>query len=213
MRRCLTRRAPSPYRTPVRRRGPALLVIVRSWRGARCWILVSRMVSVGRRRDLLTATKSTRMAAVSAKPSPATSTVSCSLSSASWPEISSFSSATVLMSTSPDSVITGPASLADMCTERAHSTLASALHISTIRSAKPDHVRYERCPTASRGRARRTRQTIWMQTTGASLLTVKRCSLSRVWATAQDGHSTHGLLYLAAVLNDSCQPKTPSRSG
>jgi hypothetical protein len=46
-----------------------------------------------------------------------------------------------------------------------------------------------------------------MQTTGASLLAVKRRSLSRVWATAQVGHSTHGLLYLAAVLNDSCQPK------
>jgi hypothetical protein len=61
MRRCLTRRAPSPYRTPVRRRGPALLVMVRSWRGARCRILVSRMVSVGRRRDLLTATKGRRI--------------------------------------------------------------------------------------------------------------------------------------------------------
>jgi hypothetical protein len=40
---------------------------------------------------------------------------------------------------------------------------------------------------------------IWMQTTGAALLAVKRCSLVRVPMVAQDRHGTYGLLYLAAV--------------
>jgi hypothetical protein len=37
---------------------------------------------------------------------------------------------------------------------------------------------------------------IWMQTTGAVLLAVKRCSLTRVLMPAQDSRSTHRLLYL-----------------
>jgi hypothetical protein len=45
----------------------------------------------------------------------------------------------------------------------------------------------------------------WMQTTGAALLAVKRCSLRRLWLPAQDGHSAYGLLYLAAVRNDRSQ--------
>ena len=41
--------------------------------------------------------------------------------------------------------------------------------------------------------------TFWMQTTGAALLAVNRCSPARVWMPAQDSRSAHGLLYLAAV--------------
>jgi UDP-N-acetylglucosamine 2-epimerase len=78
---------------------------------ARCGRSSTR--SPPRCRNLLAATKRTRMAAVSAKSSPATSTVSCCVSSASWPVISSLRSAAVVMSTSPDSVITGPDSPAD----------------------------------------------------------------------------------------------------
>jgi hypothetical protein len=44
-----------------------------------------------------------------------------------------------------------------------------------------------------------------MQTTGAALPVVKRCSLSRLLMPGQDGHSVHGLLYLAAVREDCCQ--------
>ena len=46
-----------------------------------------------------------------------------------------------------------------------------------------------------------------MQTTGAALLAVKRCSVSRAQAFAQDSHSVHGLLYFAAVRGDICSPK------
>jgi hypothetical protein len=42
-------------------------------------------------------------------------------------------------------------------------------------------------------------QTTWMQTTGVSLLVVKRCSLPYVRVPAQDSRRAHGLLYLAAV--------------
>jgi hypothetical protein len=42
----------------------------------------------------------------------------------------------------------------------------------------------------------------WMQTTGAPLLVVKRCSVMRAWMPAQDSRSAHGLLYLAAVRSD-----------
>ena len=42
----------------------------------------------------------------------------------------------------------------------------------------------------------------WMQTTGASLLAVERCSLAWLRSAAQDGHSVCGLLYLAAVSAD-----------
>ena len=38
-----------------------------------------------------------------------------------------------------------------------------------------------------------------MQTTGATLLAAKRCSLARALMPAQDSRSAHGLLYLAAV--------------
>jgi hypothetical protein len=37
-----------------------------------------------------------------------------------------------------------------------------------------------------------------MQTTGAFLLAVNRCSSARVLTDAQDSSSAHGLLYLAA---------------
>jgi hypothetical protein len=51
----------------------------------------------------------------------------------------------------------------------------------------------------------------WMQTTGARLLAVSRCSSVRVRTHAQDSRSAHGLLYLTAVRDDSrqqehCQP-------
>lgn len=39
----------------------------------------------------------------------------------------------------------------------------------------------------------------WMQTTGASLLAVNRCSPVPVRMAAQDSRSAHMLLYLAAV--------------
>jgi len=42
-----------------------------------------------------------------------------------------------------------------------------------------------------------------MQTTGAALLAVKRCSPARVLMAAQDSRSTHGLLHLAAVRTGS----------
>ena len=42
----------------------------------------------------------------------------------------------------------------------------------------------------------------WMQTTGAALLAVKRCSLAWMRSAAQDGHSVCGLLYSAAVSAD-----------
>jgi hypothetical protein len=41
-----------------------------------------------------------------------------------------------------------------------------------------------------------------MQTTGASLLAVNRCSPARVRTPAQDSRSAHALLYLAAVWAD-----------
>ena len=49
------------------------------------------------------------------------------------------------------------------------------------------------------------RQTVWMQTSGTSLLAVDRCSLAHVWTFAQDSRSAYGLLYLAAVRDDWCQ--------
>ena len=42
----------------------------------------------------------------------------------------------------------------------------------------------------------------WMQTTGACLFAVERCSPVRVWMAAQDSRSAHGLLYFAAVRDD-----------
>jgi hypothetical protein len=44
-----------------------------------------------------------------------------------------------------------------------------------------------------------------MQTTGAALLAVERCSLARVRMAAQDSHSAHGLLYLTAVQDNRCE--------
>ena len=48
---------------------------------------------------------------------------------------------------------------------------------------------------------------IWMQTTGATLLAAKRCSLARALMPAQDSRSVHGLLYLAAVRHGWRQQK------
>jgi hypothetical protein len=42
-----------------------------------------------------------------------------------------------------------------------------------------------------------------MQTTGAPLLTVSRCSPPHVRTPVQDCRRVHGLLYLGAVRNDS----------
>lgn len=42
----------------------------------------------------------------------------------------------------------------------------------------------------------------WMQTTGAALLGVQRCSLPCMRTTAQGGRTVYGLLYLAAVSVD-----------
>jgi len=39
----------------------------------------------------------------------------------------------------------------------------------------------------------------WMQTTGATLLRVRRCGVVRAWMPAEDSRSAYGLLYLAAV--------------
>jgi hypothetical protein len=41
-----------------------------------------------------------------------------------------------------------------------------------------------------------------MQTTGATLFKVRRCSLARTWMLAQGSRSAYGLLYLAAVRGD-----------
>jgi hypothetical protein len=46
---------------------------------------------------------------------------------------------------------------------------------------------------------RRTQESVWMQTTGAALLAVKRCGLVHVWMPAPDSRYAHGLLYLVAV--------------
>ena len=45
----------------------------------------------------------------------------------------------------------------------------------------------------------------WMQTTGATLLAVKKPTIVRMWVPAQDGRSALGLLYSTAVWDDSCQ--------
>ena len=52
------------------------------------------------------------------------------------------------------------------------------------------------------GRANGLGMTIWMQTTGATLLRVRRCSLARTWMLARSSRSAYGLLYLAAVRGD-----------
>jgi hypothetical protein len=54
-------------------------------------------------------------------------------------------------------------------------------------------------------RARSLHEAIWMQTTGAALVAAKQCSLACVLMPAQDSRSAHGLLYPAAVRDDSCQ--------
>jgi hypothetical protein len=41
-----------------------------------------------------------------------------------------------------------------------------------------------------------------MQTTGALLLMIERCSLARTWMLAQGSRSAYGLPYLAAVRGD-----------
>jgi hypothetical protein len=50
--------------------------------------------------------------------------------------------------------------------------------------------------------------TVWMQTTGASLLAVNRCSPARVRTPAQDSRSAHALLHLAAVWDDPPRART-----
>lgn len=42
----------------------------------------------------------------------------------------------------------------------------------------------------------------WMQTTGATLLTVRRCRLARTWMLTQGSRSVYRLLYFAAVRGD-----------
>jgi len=42
----------------------------------------------------------------------------------------------------------------------------------------------------------------WMQTTGATLLTVRQCSLACMWMLAQGSRSAYGLLYFTAVRGD-----------
>ena len=49
-----------------------------------------------------------------------------------------------------------------------------------------------------------------MQTIGATLLGIKRCSLGRVRLAAHDGPSMHGLLYLAAAQLRTCQRCAPN---
>jgi hypothetical protein len=51
-------------------------------------------------------------------------------------------------------------------------------------------------------------QTTWMQTVGAAMLAVKRCSIARVRMLAHDSRSAHRLLYLAAVRGGICPPET-----
>jgi hypothetical protein len=46
------------------------------------------------------------------------------------------------------------------------------------------------------------RHAVWMQTTGVTLLAVRRCSLTCTLMLAQGSHSTYGLLYLTAVRSD-----------
>jgi len=45
----------------------------------------------------------------------------------------------------------------------------------------------------------------WMQTTGASLLVVKRRGPTRAWTPAQNRRSPHGLLYPPVVRRRTCQ--------
>jgi hypothetical protein len=49
-----------------------------------------------------------------------------------------------------------------------------------------------------------------MQTTGAALVAVRRCSSVRVRMLVQGSCSAYGLLYLAAVRGGVCPPKCPS---
>lgn len=44
-----------------------------------------------------------------------------------------------------------------------------------------------------------------MQTTGATLLTVRQCSLACMWMLAQGSRSAYRLLYIAAVRRRTCQ--------
>ena len=45
----------------------------------------------------------------------------------------------------------------------------------------------------------------WMQTTGAALLGVQQCCVPRMGDDCSRRPCAHGLLYLAPVLDDSCQ--------
>ena len=51
-----------------------------------------------------------------------------------------------------------------------------------------------------------------MQTVGTTLLTIKLRSTVRLWMTAHDRRSRHGLLYPAAVWDDGARARALSRS-
>jgi hypothetical protein len=45
-------------------------------------------------------------------------------------------------------------------------------------------------------------EAVWMQTSGTPLVGVERCSLLRMWTSAEGSRSAHRLLYLSAVRGD-----------
>ena len=56
--------------------------------------------------------------------------------------------------------------------------------------------------------------TTWLQTIGTLLLGIQRCSSVRLRATAHDGRSVRGLLYLvAALMGDYAQEHSQNRLG
>jgi hypothetical protein len=72
----------------------------------------------------------------------------------------------------------------------------------------PKRAAAARCPLETAGdrprpitTARRVHDlvAIWMQTSGTSLVAVERCSLLRMWTSAEGSRSPYGLLYLSAV--------------
>ena len=60
-------------------------------------------------------------------------------------------------------------------------------------------------------RSRDSGLTTWMRTMGENLIAVERCSLARMWVSAQGGRSAHALLYLAAVLTNCRKQETVKR--
>ena len=101
--------------------------------------------------------------AESAKLSPAASIVRCSVPPDSWAVTSLLSSATVVTSVSPDSVITGPDSPADT---EARSVLTrallSGLHSFCLPEREPQSIRYEpRCRPSQLPQIRGSSRTCW----------------------------------------------------